>query len=131
MKLSYYWVVLQGTVLVNNGDKPLKWMMDLSSPSKALEEGIIKFLHSSGTPFIVMPGQETKGIEGILEPGKTQQISVIFAPSMFEKSCCFSQNSECTLHYIFIIYDLFMIMCDLTNGLVFEMNRPFYVMKVI
>lgn len=76
-----YWRYLQGTVLVNNSDQPLRWLLDLTAPVKALQEGIIKFLHPSGVPFVVMSGQESKGVEGILEAGQTQHISIIFCPS--------------------------------------------------
>lgn len=76
---------IQGTILVNNSDKPLKWMFNLSEKCETLDEGIFKFTHPSGVPFVVMSGEESKGIEGTLEPGKTQQISVIFCPSMYPK----------------------------------------------
>lgn len=76
---------IQGTILVNNSDKPLKWMFNLSEKCETLDEGIFKFTHPSGVPFVVMSGEESKGIEGTLEPGKTQQISVIFCPSMYSK----------------------------------------------
>ncbi|XP_021363645.1 cilia- and flagella-associated protein 47-like isoform X2 [Mizuhopecten yessoensis] len=73
--------VQQGTVLVNNSDKPLKWLLDLSAPVKALQDGIIKFIHPSGVPFVVMDPQESKGVEGILEPGQTQHIAILFCPT--------------------------------------------------
>lgn len=88
---------IQGTILVNNSDKPLKWMFNLSEKCETLDEGIFKFTHPSGVPFVVMSGQESKGIEGTLDPGKTQQISVIFCPSM---------HSKC--YYIMILYTIIM-----------------------
>lgn len=75
-------IQFQGTVLVNNSDKPIKWAFDLSMPNKALELGILKFVHPSGVPFVVMGGEESKGIEGVLEPEKSQAVTVIFCPSM-------------------------------------------------
>lgn len=88
---------IQGTILVNNSDKPLKWMFNLSEKCETLDEGIFKFTHPSGVPFVVMSGQESKGIEGTLDPGKTQQISVIFCPSMYSKC-----------YYIMILYTIIM-----------------------
>lgn len=89
MKLNEYndivFYFIQGTILVNNSDKPLKWMFNLSEKCETLDEGIFKFTHPSGVPFVVMSGEESKGIEGTLEPGKTQQISVIFCPSTYSK----------------------------------------------
>ena len=67
--------------MVNNSDKPLKWLLDLSARNRALDEGILKFTHPSGAPFVVMSGQESKGIEGTLDPGQTQHVSVAFTPS--------------------------------------------------
>lgn len=68
-------------------------MLNLSEKSEALEEGIFKFTHPSGVPFVVMGGEESKGIEGTLDPGKTQQLAVIFCPSkytrMLEKYCMY------------------------------------------
>ncbi|XP_052708553.1 cilia and flagella-associated protein 47-like isoform X1 [Crassostrea angulata] len=80
--------MIEGTILVNNSDKPLKWMFNLSEKCEALDEGIFKFTHPSGVPFVVMSGEESKGIEGTLEPGKTQQISVIFCPKKPGKHEC-------------------------------------------
>ncbi|XP_071134806.1 cilia- and flagella-associated protein 47-like isoform X3 [Mytilus edulis] len=70
----------KGTVMVNNSDQPIKWTFDLSMPNKALDLGILKFVHPTGTPFVVMGGTESKGIEGTIEPEKTQGVSIIFCP---------------------------------------------------
>ena len=66
---------------MNNSDQPIRWTFDLSMPNKALDLGILKFVHPSGTPFVVMGGHESKGIEGTLEAGKSQAVSIIFCPS--------------------------------------------------
>ncbi|KAL8606797.1 hypothetical protein ACOMHN_049626 [Nucella lapillus] len=66
------------TVLVNNSGAKLKWGFDLRAVSKAMEEGVLKFLHSSGVPFIT--DGTTNGIEGELESGQTLPITVVFCP---------------------------------------------------
>lgn len=71
----------QGTVFVNNSDSNLTWGLDLRSNNPALEQGIFKFIHPSGAPFANPTGEETKGIEGDLKPGETQQVAVMFCPS--------------------------------------------------
>ncbi|KAK3096977.1 hypothetical protein FSP39_005325 [Pinctada imbricata] len=80
--------VTKGTVLVNNSDKPLKWMFDLSAKIRVLEEGILKFTHPSGAPFVVMGTEESKGIEGTLDPGQKQDISIAFCPKEPGKHEC-------------------------------------------
>ncbi|XP_052808119.1 cilia- and flagella-associated protein 47-like isoform X2 [Mya arenaria] len=70
----------KGTILVNNSDNELTWAIDLRVNSKAIEEGVFKFIHPSGAPF-TDPGGEDKGyIEGSLKPGETQQVAVMFCP---------------------------------------------------
>lgn len=76
--------------MVNNSDQPIKWTFDLSMPNKALDLGILKFVHPTGTPFVVMGGTESKGIEGTIEPEKTQGVSIIFCPSMYHPDMCLS-----------------------------------------
>ncbi|XP_070190234.1 cilia and flagella-associated protein 47-like isoform X3 [Littorina saxatilis] len=65
-------------VLVNNSVDKLKWGFDLRKVSKAMEDGILKFLHHSGVPFISFG--KSKGIEGELDPGQTMAINVFFCP---------------------------------------------------
>ena len=72
---------LQSTVLVNNSGAKLKWGFDLRKVSQAMEDGILKFLHSSGVPFI--SDGSTNGIEGELEPGQTMPITIVFCPSEY------------------------------------------------
>ncbi|KAK7478911.1 hypothetical protein BaRGS_00029892 [Batillaria attramentaria] len=67
------------TMLVNNSLDKLKWGFDLRKVSKAMEDGIIKFLHESGVPFI-SDGTDY-GIEGELDPGETMPITVVFCPN--------------------------------------------------
>jgi hypothetical protein len=69
-------------VLVNNSNKKLKWGLDLRKVGKAMEEGILKFLHNSGVPFV--NDGSSNGIEGELEPGQTMPITVAFCPSEFK-----------------------------------------------
>lgn len=76
---------IQGIILVNNSDKFLKWMFNLLEKCEILDEGIFKFIYFFGVFFVVMSGEESKGIEGILEFGKIQQIFVIFCLSMYFK----------------------------------------------
>jgi hypothetical protein len=71
-------------VLVNNSNKKLKWGLDLRKVSKAMEEGILKFLHNSGVPFV--NDGSSNGIEGELEPGQTMPITVAFCPSELPNS---------------------------------------------
>ena len=68
---------------MNNSDQEIKWGLDLRSTNKAIEEGVFKFVHPSGAPFVNMTGEETKGIEGTLKPGETQQVAVMFCPSKY------------------------------------------------
>lgn len=67
----------QGTILVNNSDKTLKWAFDLSKPNKALDEGVFRFVQTSGAPF------SSEGVEGSLDPGQTETVCVNFCPSKF------------------------------------------------
>ena len=46
---------------------------------------IVITVHPSGASFANPTGEETKGIEGELKPGETQQIAVMFCPSKFRK----------------------------------------------
>ena len=85
LRLNFYGTVFQGTLLVNNSDQELKWGIDLRSTNKAIEEGVFKFVHPSGAPFPNPTGEETKGIEGELKPGETQQVAVMFCPSKSKK----------------------------------------------
>ena len=64
-------------MLVNNSNKPLKWAIDLSKGNEVLEEGVFKFLHSSGMPYLSHDGS---GVQGSLEPGQTQSLGVLFCP---------------------------------------------------
>lgn len=68
---------------MNNSDSDIRWGIDLRSNNPAIEEGIFKFIHPSGAPFTNPTGEETKGIEGDLKPGETQQVAVMFCPSKF------------------------------------------------
>ena len=72
--------VPQGILLVNNSDRDLKWAVDVTKGNQALEEGVFKFLHPSGMPFITHP---EGGVEGTLQPGQTQTLGVIFCPSQY------------------------------------------------
>ena len=62
---------------MNNSDKELRWDLDLSQVNPVLEEGIFKFLHASGTPFLTY---EDGGVGGKLEPGQTYGLGVMFCP---------------------------------------------------
>ena len=66
-------------MLVNNSGAKLKWGLDLRKVSQAMEDGILKFLHPSGVPFIT--DGSTNGIEGELEPGQALPITIVFCPS--------------------------------------------------
>lgn len=74
---------------MNNSDSDIKWGIDLRGTNPALVDGIFKFIHPSGAPFINPTGEETKGIEGELKPGETKQVAVMFCPS---KLFPFSEN---------------------------------------
>ncbi|XP_055954756.1 cilia and flagella-associated protein 47 [Patella vulgata] len=90
-------------VLVNNSDKMLKWALDLSQPSRALDEGILKFLHPTGLPF--MKSGSGCGIEGELDPGKTQSIVILFcpnAPGRYEAVVPIIVNEEWTKPYQYL-----------------------------
>ncbi|XP_076467202.1 cilia and flagella-associated protein 47-like [Babylonia areolata] len=65
-------------VLVNNSRGPLKWGFDLRAVGSAMEEGVLKFLHSSGVPFI--SDGTNNGIEGELDPGQTMPVTIVFCP---------------------------------------------------
>lgn len=67
-------------MLVNNSDKSLKWAVDLSQGNEVLEEGTFKFLHPSGMPYL---GFDDSSVAGILEPGQTQSLGVLFCPSKY------------------------------------------------
>ena len=67
--------------MVNHSNKQLTWGFDLSRPSKALDDGIVKFVHPSGVPFTPQSDSPSLGIQGQLDPGETQEISVVFCPS--------------------------------------------------
>lgn len=69
-----------GTIFVNNSDKDISWAIDLRTNNPAIEQGVLKFIHPSGVPFTNPTGEETKGIEGELKPGETQQVAVGFCP---------------------------------------------------
>lgn len=73
----------QTTVLVNSTKEVLHWGLDLRQANKTLKDGIIKFVHPSGVPFI--SDGNSNGIEGELEPGKVMPIAVVFSPSKQEK----------------------------------------------
>lgn len=45
-------------------------MFNLLEKCEILDEGIFKFIYFFGVFFVVMSGEESKGIEGILEFGK-------------------------------------------------------------
>ena len=68
---------------MNNSDKDISWAIDLRTNNPAIEQGVLKFIHPSGVPFTNPTGEETKGIEGELKPGETQQVAVGFCPSKF------------------------------------------------
>ncbi|KAL3884217.1 hypothetical protein ACJMK2_030436, partial [Sinanodonta woodiana] len=74
----------KGTIFVNNIDKKLKWVIDLRVSSKALEQGVFKFLHPSGGPFPTPRGEHDEsnspGVEGTLDPGQTQEVDILFCP---------------------------------------------------
>ncbi|XP_048239518.1 cilia and flagella-associated protein 47-like isoform X3 [Haliotis rufescens] len=78
----------QPLIIVNNSPRNLKWAFDLSKPTKALEDGALKFTHSSGVPFLQLQKKPSRGIEGELEPGQTQEISVHFCPAQPGKFEC-------------------------------------------
>ncbi|KAL5010428.1 hypothetical protein ScPMuIL_012733 [Solemya velum] len=101
----------KGTLLVNNSDKPLKWTFDLRNSNKALDEGVIKFLHSSGVPFVSLNQKENKGVEGTLNPGETQKILVMFCPKEGGKYECLipiiiDDNFEKPYQYLHVIAEL-------------------------
>jgi len=73
--------VLQGTIFVNNSDKDLTWAIDMRVNSRAIDEGVFKFIHPSGAPFCDPHGEDRGYIEGSLKPGETQQVAVMFCPS--------------------------------------------------
>ena len=78
--LFFLFFPTQGTLLVNNSDKPLKWAVDLSHGNQILEEGVFKFLHSSGMPYL---SHGEGAVEGQLEPGQTHSLGVLFCPSEY------------------------------------------------
>lgn len=69
--------VSQGILLVNNSDQDLRWAIDVSKGNQVMEEGIFKFLHSSGMPIMTDP---ESGLGGTLQPGQTQALGVMFCP---------------------------------------------------
>ena len=68
-------------MFVNNSDRKLKWTVDLNQGNQVLEEGVFKFLHSSGMPFLSHGGG---GVEGELEPGQTYSLGVLFCPGRLD-----------------------------------------------
>ncbi|XP_022089961.1 cilia- and flagella-associated protein 47-like isoform X2 [Acanthaster planci] len=69
----------QGTLLVNNSYKNLKWSLDLRSCGKAMEEGIFRFLMPNGMPFLSL--KEGGGsVKDTLAPGETYPLGVMFCP---------------------------------------------------
>lgn len=67
--------------MVNNSDKELKWAVDLRTNNEVVDDGVFRFIHPSGAPFTSPTGEDTGIIEGILKPGETQQLAVMFCPS--------------------------------------------------
>ncbi|XP_077977423.1 cilia- and flagella-associated protein 47-like [Glandiceps talaboti] len=68
----------KGTMMVNNSDKELKWCLDLNKSNKALEEGVFRFLHPNGTPFLSVDSEQ--GVGGYLKPGETFALGILFCP---------------------------------------------------
>lgn len=64
--------------MVNNSDRKLKWAFDLSKGNKALDDGVFKFHHPSGLPFL---SYGDGGVEGELDPGETKSVGILFCPS--------------------------------------------------
>ena len=60
----------------------MKWAVDLNQGNQVLDEGIFKFLHSSGMPFL---SNGEGGVEGELEPGQTYSLGVLFCPSKMKQ----------------------------------------------
>ena len=68
----------QGTLLVNNSDKPIRWSIDCgANENTIMEEGVFKFLHPGGMPFLTT-GDEM--VSGELEPGQTYNLGIAFCP---------------------------------------------------
>ena len=63
--------------MVNNTKKRLKWEIDLTHGNSVLEEGIFKFLHPSGMPYLTYGD---RGINGELDPGEAKPLQVLFCP---------------------------------------------------
>ena len=62
---------------MNNTKKRLKWEIDLTQGNSVLEEGIFKFLHPSGMPYLTYGD---RGINGELDPGEAKPLQVLFCP---------------------------------------------------
>ena len=68
---------------MNNSDTNLKWAVNLAEGNQILEEGVFKFLRSSGMPFL---SHGEGGVEGSLDPGQTQSLGVLFCPGKEPRS---------------------------------------------
>lgn len=72
--------LLQTFLVINSSKRNLCWALDISCASKALEEGVFKFLRKDGTPFLTFGAG---GIRGTLEPCQSEPICVMFTPGWF------------------------------------------------
>ena len=63
--------------MVNNTKRRLKWALDLSKSNSVLDNGIFKFLHPGGMPYLTYGD---RGINGELDPGEAKPLQVLFCP---------------------------------------------------
>ncbi|KAI0223616.1 Cilia- and flagella-associated protein 47 [Lamellibrachia satsuma] len=68
----------KGTLMVNNTKRRLKWALDLSKSNSVLDDGIFKFLHPGGMPYLTYGD---RGINGELDPGEAKPLQVLFCPA--------------------------------------------------
>ena len=63
--------------MVNNTKRKLQWALDVSKSNSVLDDGIFKFLHPGGMPYLTYGD---RGIHGELDPGEAKPLQVLFCP---------------------------------------------------
>jgi len=69
----------KSTVISNNGNRAVKWAIDMRKPNRVLEDGIFKICNGSLVPF-VNQDRKSVGPEGELKPNESVEIKIMFCP---------------------------------------------------
>ncbi len=72
----------KSTIISNNGNRTVKWAIDMRKSNRVLEDGIFKICDGSLVPF-VNRDRKSVGPEGELKPNESVEIKIMFCPGSF------------------------------------------------